>query len=213
MSRNELRGLYAITEASLQSPGQLLERVAQALEGGARVLQYRDKSDDAALRLREARGLAELCRAHGVPLIINDDVQLAADSGADGVHLGKDDADPAAARRRLGAQAIIGVSCYNQWQRAQRAAEQGADYIAFGRFFASRTKPAAVQADVQLIARARQELGLPVVAIGGITPHNGVSLVAAGADMLAVVQGVFAAADVRRAAAAYAALFAGTGNS
>lgn len=211
MSRNELRGLYAITEASLQSPGQLLERAAQALDGGVRVLQYRDKSDDAALRLRQARGLAELCRAHGVALIINDDVQLAADSGADGVHLGKDDANPAAARRRLGTQAIVGVSCYNQWERAQRAAEQGADYIAFGRFFASRTKPAAAQADAQLIARARRELGLPVVAIGGITPHNGVSLIAAGADMLAVVQGVFAADDVRRAAAAYAALFAANG--
>ncbi|MCO6413695.1 MAG: thiamine phosphate synthase [Thiogranum sp.] len=212
MSRNELRGLYAITEASLQPPEQLPERVAQALDGGARVLQYRDKSGDAAMRLRQARSLAGLCRASGVALIINDDVQLAVDCGADGVHLGKDDADPAEARRRLGAQAIIGVSCYDQWQRAQSAAEQGADYIAFGRFFASRTKPAAVQADVQLITRARRELGLPVVAIGGITPHNGGQLVAAGADMLAVVQGVFAAADVRRAAAAYAALFTGTGN-
>ena len=209
MNRNELRGLYAITDASLQPHGKLLERAALAIDGGAAILQYRDKDSDPALRLREARGLAELCRTRGATLIINDDVQLAADSGAHGVHLGKDDADPADARRRLGDRAIIGVSCYNQWDRARRAAAEGADYVAFGRFFPSRTKPAAVQADVALITRARQEPGLPVVAIGGITPDNGRQLVEAGADMLAVVQGVFAAADVRQAAAAYAALFAG----
>jgi thiamine-phosphate pyrophosphorylase len=205
MSR--LSGLYAITDAALQEPEQLPERVARAIDGGARLVQYRDKSGDRAARLHQARVLAELCRARGALLIINDDAQLAADSGADGVHLGRDDGDPAAARRRLGAGAIIGVSCYDQWPRALQAVEQGADYIAFGRFFPSRTKPQAVQASLDLIRRAKQQLALPVAAIGGITAHNGAQLVAAGADMLAVVQGVFAAADIRQAASAYAALF------
>jgi thiamine-phosphate pyrophosphorylase len=205
MSR--LRGLYAITDATLQPPGQLPERVAQVIEGGARLVQYRDKSSDHALRLRQARALAEVCRTRGALLIINDDIALAADSGADGVHLGRDDGDPAAARRRLGTQSIIGVSCYDQWSRAVQAAEQGVDYIAFGRFFPSRTKPLAVQASLDLIHRAKQQLALPVAAIGGITPDNGAQLIAAGADMLAVVHGVFAAQDIRRAAGAYAALF------
>ena len=205
MSR--LSGLYAITDAALQQPEQLPERVARAIDGGARLVQYRDKSGDRAARLHQARVLAEVCRARGALLIINDDAQLAADSGADGVHLGRDDGDPTAARRRLGAGAIIGVSCYDQWPRALQAAEQGVDYIAFGRFFASRTKPQAVQASLDLIRRAKQQLALPVAAIGGITPHNGAQLVAAGADMLAVVQGVFAAADIGQAARAYAALF------
>ncbi len=207
MSKASLRGLYAITDAALQEPEQLPERVARAIDGGARLVQYRDKSGDRAARLQQARVLAELCRARGALLIINDDAQLAADSGADGVHLGRDDGDPGAARRRLGTGAIIGVSCYDQWPRALQAVEQGADYIAFGRFFPSRTKPQAVQASLDLIRRAKQQLALPVAAIGGITAQNGAQLIAAGADMLAVVQGVFAAADIRQAASAYAALF------
>jgi thiamine-phosphate pyrophosphorylase len=142
-----------------------------------------------------------------VPLIINDDVELAAECGAQGVHLGRDDAEPLTARRLLGDNAVIGVSCYNSLPLALRAAEQGADYIAFGRFFLSRTKPAAVQADVALIQAAKQQLAVPIAAIGGITPYNAAPLISAGVAMLAVVQGVFAAADVRRAAAAYAALF------
>ena len=212
MSKARLRGLYAITDASLQPPEQLAERVAQAIAGGARLVQYRDKSRDRALRRHQAAALAELCRAAGVPLIINDDVELAAESGAHGVHLGRDDADPAEARRRLGHGAIIGLSCYDQWARAARAPELGLDYIAFGRFFPSRTKPLAVQASLDLIHRAKQQLALPVAAIGGITPDNGARLVAAGADMLAVVHGVFAAPDIEQASHAYAALFEQTNN-
>ena len=140
-------------------------------------------------------------------MIINEDVELPAECGAQGVHLGRDDAEPLTARRLLGDNAIIGVSCYNSLRRALRAAEQGADYVAFGRFFTSRTKPAAVQADVALIQAARQRLGLPIAAIGGITRYNAAPLISAGVSMLAVVQGVFAAPDIRRAAAAYAALF------
>jgi thiamine-phosphate pyrophosphorylase len=204
---NKLSGLYAITDANLQPADELVERVYSAIEGGARLIQYRDKSADAGLRLRQANALADLCRQHGVPLIINDDVELTAECGAQGVHLGRDDAEPLTARRLLGDNAIIGVSCYNSLRRALRAAEQGADYVAFGRFFTSRTKPAAVQADVALIQAARQRLGLPIAAIGGITRYNAAPLISAGVSMLAVVQGVFAAPDIRRAAAAYAALF------
>ena len=207
MSRNKLSGLYAVTDATLQRPDQLAGAVEQALLGGARLVQYRDKSSDVTFRRRQAAALIELCNSHGVPLIINDDVELAADSGAHGVHLGIDDAQIDHARRLLGDAAIIGVSCYNDLQRARQAAQEGADYIAFGRFFASRTKPRAVQAGLDLVSAARQELALPVAAIGGITPDNAAALLAAGVDMLAVVHGVFGAVDIRRAAADYAKLF------
>ncbi len=202
-----MRGLYAITDAGLQPDDRLAERVAQAIDGGAVLIQYRDKSDDAGRRLALATELAGLCRRRGVPLIVNDDVQLALECGAAGVHLGRDDPDPASARRRLGAGALIGVSCYNEWPRAVAAAEAGADYIAFGRFFPSRTKPEAVRAELDLLGRAKRELGLCVAAIGGITPDNGAALVEAGADLLAVVQGLFGADDVEAAARRYAALF------
>ncbi len=204
---HRLGGLYAITDAGLQRADQLTERVRQAIDGGARLIQYRDKSADTQFRRRQANGLAELCREHGVTLIINDDVELAAECGAQGVHLGKNDADPRLARRLLGANTLIGVSCYDSLTLALKAADQGADYIAFGRFFPSRTKPEARPAGADLIRVARQELSLPIAAIGGITPVNGAALVDAGAAMLAVVHGVFGAADVRQAAAAYAALF------
>jgi thiamine-phosphate pyrophosphorylase len=207
-SPRTLRGLYAITDARLQAGELLRERVGLAIDGGASVIQYRDKSADSRLRLQQARALADLCRRRGVCLIINDDVELAADCGADGVHLGQDDTALAVARRRLGERAIIGLSCYNRLELAEQAVAAGADYLAFGRFFASQTKPDAVQASVELIRAARARWRLPIAAIGGITPQNAAPLLAAGADMLAVVQGVFAAADVRRAAAEYAALFA-----
>ncbi len=207
-----LHGLYAITDAGLQPPRALRERVALAIDGGARLIQYRDKSDAAPVRLRQARALAELCHDRGVRLIINDDVALAAACGADGVHLGRDDATPAAARGQLGDAAVIGVSCYNSLDLAQQAVEQGADYLAFGRFFASRTKPEAVCAAPALIGAAKRRWSVPLAVIGGITPYNAAPLVAAGADMLAVVRGVFAAPHVADAAAAYAALFASTGD-
>ncbi len=202
-----LRGLYAVTDARLQAPGQLAVHVSLAIDGGAALVQYRDKSDNHHLRLQQAKALAELCRAREVPLIINDDVELAGDCGAQGVHLGRDDADARAARSLLGAEAIVGVSCYNDLSLARQAAESGADYIAFGRFFPSQTKPGAVQAGPELIREAKQELSLPVAAIGGITPGNAGQLIDAGADMLAVVNGIFAAADIQRAAADYSVFF------
>lgn len=202
-----LHGLYAITGGDALGAEHLAQAVTQALEGGATLIQYRDKSTDAERRATEAHALLEICRSHQVPLIINDDVALAHALGADGVHLGRDDAGVADARRTLGRHAIIGVSCYNLLPRAQAAEAAGADYVAFGRFFASRTKPHAVMADVELLRAARAELRIPIVAIGGITPTNGAGLIDAGADMLAVVEGVFGADDIRSAAQRYAQLF------
>lgn len=202
-----LTGLYAITDSQLTPGDTLLPAVEAALRGGARVIQYRDKSGDSVRRQHEADALNTLCRAHGALLIVNDDVALAAAVGASGVHLGRDDPQLAAARRRLGSGAIIGVSCYNQLTRAQAAAEQGADYVAFGRFFPSLTKPDAVAATPELLREARRALRLPLVAIGGITPENGGQLIAAGADMLAVIHGVFGQPDIEAAARRFAALF------
>ncbi|MES9955595.1 MAG: thiamine phosphate synthase [Sedimenticola sp.] len=203
----ELKGLYAITDSTLAANSSIIDQVAQALAGGARVIQYRDKSGDDQKRLAEAGALLPLCRQHHTPLIINDDVELAARIGADGVHLGKDDPDIEAARARLGKQAIIGISCYNQFERAFLAQEAGADYIAFGRFFNSTVKPDAVQAQPDLLRRAKRELKLPMVAIGGITPENGGALIEAGADMLAVIHGVFGQPDIRAACERFNELF------
>jgi thiamine-phosphate pyrophosphorylase len=171
------------------------------------VIQYRDKGNDRDRRLTEAIFLQELCRAADALLIVNDDVELAAAIGADGVHVGRDDTHPREARRRLGSRALIGVSCYNRIEHAREAQAIGVDYVAFGRFFPSRTKPGARAADLDLLRRARRVLDLPLVAIGGITPENGAPLIAAGADMLAVVDGVFGADDVRAAARALNELF------
>jgi len=200
-----LRGLYAITDGS-PAPG-LLPRVEAAIQGGARLIQYREKSADPARRVAEAQALSVLCSGHEVSFIVNDDVELAAAVGADGVHLGKDDGRVDAARVRLGPRAIIGVSCYDSLERALQAAHDGADYVAFGSFFASTSKPAAVRAPLSLLKEARARLPIPLCAIGGITPQNGGELVQAGADMLAVIQGLFSATDVGAAAKEYAGLF------
>ena len=202
-----MKGLYAITDAGLTPGDTLLPAVAAALRGGARVIQYRDKTPEADDRQRRAAALREICRAQDALFIVNDDIELAAEVGAAGVHLGKTDPDLHAARKRLGAAAIIGISCYNELTRAQAAAEQGADYVAFGRFFSSQTKPDAVAATPELLTAARRTLDLPLVAIGGITPDNGGRLIAAGADMLAVVHSIFGQADIESAARRFAALF------
>ena len=202
------RGLYAITDRRLIPEAELVERVRKAIDGGAAIIQYRDKSSGQARRLEQAAALAALCSARQVPLIINDDIELAAAVNADGVHLGIDDTSIRTARAQLGEDAIIGVSCYNRLERAVEAVAAGADYVAFGRFFASKTKPNAVTADTDLLVAARQQLRVPIVAIGGITPDNGAALIAAGADYLAAIDGVFGQADVYTAAQGYAALFA-----
>jgi thiamine-phosphate pyrophosphorylase len=199
------RGLYAVTREGYPTTAALAGAVAAAIRGGAAAVQYRAKA--AADPLSEAAALLETCRAGGVPLIVNDDVDLAFVVGADGVHLGRDDADPSAARRRLGPDAIVGVSCYDSLERAVEAEFAGASYAAFGRFFPSGTKPGAPPARLETLAEARQRLRIPLVAIGGITGENGPRLLAAGADVLAVIEGIFGAADPERAAAEFRALF------
>lgn len=196
-------GLYAITDGPRDD---LLAAVEAALRGGAAVLQYRDKTQSAARRLAEAHRLRELCSAAHAAFIVNDDVELALAVGADGVHLGEDDGDVAGARAHLGAHAIIGVSCYDSIERARKLAAAGADYLAFGAFHPSPSKPAARRAAPALLAAA-QSLGLPRVAIGGITRDNARSLIDAGADFVAVVSGVFASDDIEAAARGYVALF------
>jgi thiamine-phosphate pyrophosphorylase len=198
------RGLYGITNG----PREDLLRVANAaLEGGAALLQYRDKTRDHARRLHEAHALAKTCRAFEVPLIVNDDIDLARACGAAGMHVGEDDPDIAAARALLGADAIIGVSCYDSLQRARDAAKAGAHYLAFGAFFPSSSKVGTRRATLDLLRAARREFDLPIVAIGGITPDNGGPLVAAGADFLATISALFSARDVHAAARRFAPLF------
>jgi thiamine-phosphate pyrophosphorylase len=206
MTRPHLRGLYAITGKS--GGDRLLDQVERALGAGIALLQYRNKDQDADARREEANALLVLCRNAGTALIINDDAELAAAIGADGVHLGRDDGSIEASRSLLGPQAIIGTSCYNDFELAIDAQRRGADYVAFGRFFPSETKPHAVPADAALLRRGKRELDVPMVAIGGITPENGAALVTAGAAMLAVVDAVFGQPDIARACAEFNRLFA-----
>lgn len=195
-----ITGLYVITPLSPPSIDALHQSAAAALRGGARVLQYRDKSQDASWRKRAAEGLMALCRAHGVSFIVNDDVALAAAIQADGVHVGQDDAGVAAARAQLGPEAIIGASCYNSLERAAAAVNAGADYVAFGSVFPSSTKPQAVSAPLSLFAAARGFTDRSLVAIGGITAANAGVVRAAGADAVAVIDSVFSAQNIESAA-------------
>lgn len=195
------RGLYAITPDE-DEDARLLARVEPVLAAGAALLQYRNKRADAAVRRRQARALLPLCRRFGVPLIVNDDIELAAAIGAAGVHLGEDDADLRQARARLGAQAIVGASCYDELARAERACTAGASYLAFGACYPSATKPGTRRATPELLAAAGR-FGLPRVAIGGLRPDNAAVFVTAGADLLAVVGGLFDAPDPAAAARAF----------
>jgi len=204
-----LAGLYALTP-DLDDTAVLTAKVAAALAGGASAIQYRNKSAPDALRREQARALARLCAVRGALFIVNDDVDIAREVDADGVHIGEDDGGIARARAMLGPDRLIGVSCYNEWDRAQPAIDAGADYVAFGSFFASATKPAARRADPALLVRAAS-LPVPVVAIGGITSANATTLIDAGVAAVAVIGDVFAhdeLSEIERAAAAIAALFA-----
>lgn len=204
-----IRGLYAVTP-DLADTHELAVRVAAAVDGGASAIQYRNKVADESTRRIQAGALARVQAAHGALLIVNDDAGLAAAIGADGVHVGERDASIAAAREIVGPDRIVGVSCYNDFARAQAAVAAGADYVAFGSFFASTVKPDARKAGVELLERSR-ELGVPVVAIGGIDASNAGELARAGADAVAVISAVFALPtieDVEAAARAIARLFA-----
>lgn len=204
-AQRRARGLYLITPDEADT-ARLLDRLAPVL-AHATWLQYRNKGADDALRREQAAALLPLCRAQGVPLIVNDHWRLAGDIGADGTHLGEDDGQLAAARRHLGDEAIVGASCYDSLARAERAAGEGASYVAFGAFFPTTTKVTTRRADAALLRDAAR-LGVPRVAIGGITPTNAGALVEAGADLVAVIGGVFDAHDPAAAAAAYRRIFA-----
>jgi thiamine-phosphate pyrophosphorylase len=205
-ARGRIAGLYAITPEEPDAIA-LATKVRRALAGGARVLQYRAKILQEHSRPAQVARLLAECRAAGVTLIVNDDIELALRSGADGVHIGIDDGDVASARSRLGQSMLLGVSCYNGIDAALRAEGDGADYVAFGAMFDSPTKPAAIRASLELIRAARGRLKIPIVAIGGITAQNAASVVAAGADAVAVISAVFDAFDVEAAAAAFRPIF------
>ena len=200
-----LRGLYAITPDEPDT-ARLVARVLPVLDAGAAVLQYRNKPADAVLRRAQALALLPHCRVRRIPLVINDDWKLAADIGADGAHLGADDGDLRAARAALGATSLLGASCYDSIELARAAVDMGASYVAFGAFFPSATKPNARRAPPAVLAQAA-ELHVPRVAIGGITPSNARVLIDAGADLLAVIGGLFDVPDPRAAALSYLARF------
>lgn len=206
MMRREFFGLYAITP-DVPDTENLVERAEQVLAGGARLIQYRSKTCNNPLRLEQAHSLAHLCRRFRVPLIINDDPDLAMEVDADGVHLGREDVCITEARRKLGHEKIIGISCYNQLEYAVEAERQGADYVAFGAFFSSITKPGAVSAPAELLGRAKQKLHIPIVAIGGITQENAAELLHLGADMLAVSNALFNARNIQSATESVSRLF------
>ncbi len=204
--RPAIHGLYALTPDTTNTE-KLLVQVEQALSGGARVLQYRNKSTDQALRLQQAAALLRLCRRHDVPFIINDDLALACKIDADGVHLGRDDGDIRAARATLGPTKLLGASCYRDLDLAITAHDQGADHVAFGGFFPSSTKPSAGGANPAILSEARARLGIPIVAIGGITVANAGELIRAGASALAVISALFDAADIAATAREFGHLF------
>lgn len=201
-----LRGLYAVTPADNLLP-RLSTLVGLALEGGARLVQYRNKEAPMPLKRSQAAELLRICHAHDARLIINDDVWLAIEIGADGVHLGRGDADPVMARQALGPKRLLGVSCYDDVERAVAAEAAGADYVAIGSVFASATKPKATRAPLELITEAKRRVKVPVVAIGGIKLENASEVLAAGADMVAVVSDLFDAMDIKGRAAAFQKLF------
>ena len=190
-----MRGVYAITDCDNLPTHNLLSVTEEILRAGVAALQYRDKSADLKKRNREARELQRLCREHDCLFIVNDDVQLAKSVTGDGVHLGRDDCDCKTARNELGPDAIIGVSCYNSLKAAQDATADGADYVAFGSFYPTMSKQNTAIAEPEIIKQAKQEISLPIVAIGGITPANCGTLIEHGADMLAAISSIYRADD------------------
>ncbi len=187
----KLSGLYAITNEKLMPEAFFLDMAEAALAGGVRVLQYRDKSANRKKRQHQTSELKKLCAQYSATFIINDDIDLAMQVDADGVHIGKNDLSFFNVRKKLGTNKIIGVSCYNQIPLAQNAINAGADYIAFGRFFDSSIKPEAPIANINLISEIKKTSSIPLCCIGGITSENYSPLINAGADMLAVISDIF----------------------
>lgn len=206
MNPERINGLYALTPDESDT-GRLLALVEAALEGGVKALQYRNKLADSRLRISQAQALLPLCRMHGTTFIINDDIKLCLAIDADGVHLGKTDGDLAAARQRLGAGKLLGASCYNRFESALEAKANGADYVAFGACFVSGTKPNAPPASLDLFTKASDSLGLPAVAIGGITLDNAKQAIDAGADAVAVIGALWNSADIKQTVIRFNRLF------
>ncbi len=198
--KDQLKGLYAITDENLISKQYFNRAVESALKGGAKIIQYRDKSNDQKKRLVQATALRLLCKRYEALCIINDDIELAKAIDADGVHLGKDDSSIAQARKALGDDAIIGVSCYNDITIAIEAEKNTADYVAFGAIFSSSTKPDATVAGLDIISQAKRQLSIPVCTIGGITEDNLQQVVQHGADMSAVISSLFSSSDILQSA-------------
>jgi len=201
-----LSGLYAVTPEMADSIA-LAAKVEAALRGGARIIQYRSKSANMPLRRAQGASIARLCRSWKATFIVNDSAELARELDADGVHLGKEDVAVGEARAQMAPGKLIGVSCYNEIERARQAQAQGADYVAFGSFFSSATKPAAPAAGAELLRLAATDLALPVVAIGGIDIDNARTLIAAGANCVAVVSALFDATDIEAQARRFTRLF------
>lgn len=206
-ARHWIHGLYAVTPETTDTSG-LRRKVGDAIAGGARVVQYRNKTAGRSLRQEQVHALHTLCRANTIPLIVNDDIELAHDVSAEGVHLGRDDLPISTARALLGPDVLIGVSCYDDLELALDAERAGASYVAFGSFYPSAVKPGAVRAPVELLTRARKALRLPIVAIGGITADNAGQLIAAGADAVAVISALFESDDPCATAQTFSRVFA-----
>jgi len=205
--KDRLKGLYAITDQQLITEENFSESVEATLQGGTRIIQYRDKSNNQDKRLQQARTLRALCHQYHAICIINDDIELAKAVNAHGVHLGKDDFSLTKARQVLGKNAIIGVSCYNDLDRAIAAEKDKADYVAFGAIFSSTTKPEANIAGLDIITKAKQQLSIPICTIGGITQENIQQVIQQGADMTAVISGIFSADDIKQSTAALSQFF------
>lgn len=207
MNKKQLHGLYAITDSHLIAEDTFTASIEATLGGGTSIIQYRDKSNDDTRRLAQAKQLRVLCDRFDALLIINDDIELAKKSKADGIHLGRDDSSLSEAREQLGEDIIIGISCYDDISLAIDAEKQGADYVAFGAFYSSPTKPGAKTAPLSLLQQAKAELDIPVCAIGGINSDNANALVQAGADMIAVISGIFSRPDIEDVSRQLASLF------
>lgn len=207
MKKTLLHGLYAITDESLMPESNFVYQAEQALLGGAKIIQYRDKSNNSKKRLFQATELKKLCQQYNALLIINDDIALAKTVQAHGLHLGKDDATINMARQQLGSGSIIGISCYDQLSLALAAEKASADYIAFGAFFPSPTKPQARAVNPELLQTAKGQLKIPICAIGGITTDNANAVIKQGADMTAVITSLFSSDDIQATASHFTRLF------
>ena len=205
--KEKLKGLYAITDQQLITEENFRASIEATLQGGTRIIQYRDKSDKQNKRLQQASLLRALCHQYHAICIINDDIELARAVNAHGVHLGKDDLSLTMARQMLGENAIIGVSCYNDLDRAMAAENNKADYVAFGAIFSSTTKPEANVAGLNIITKAKQQLSIPICTIGGITQENIQQVIQQGADMAAVISGIFSAENIKQSTAALSQFF------